>query len=71
MYHCQICGGMLERLGHGGCGGRGSVYGCPNCDRLFKQTSGGIIATPGGETLSPTSGSYREYKGTQGAQERG
>lgn len=63
MYHCQFCGTILERLGRGGCGGNGSIYGCPGCDKLFRQISGGIIATPGGETLEPVYGSsYKKEK---------
>jgi len=60
--YCQSCGTMLECLESGGCGGHGNLYGCPECDCLFTQTTGGIVATPGGETLSPTFGSYKEHK---------
>jgi len=63
MHHCQFCGSLLEYLEHGGCGGNGSIYGCKNCDRLFRQITGRIIATPGGETLQPISGgSYKSFK---------
>lgn len=62
MWHCQSCGGFLELLRQGWCGGRGAIYGCPTCDQLYEQTTGGIVPTPGGETLSPIPGSYKEYK---------
>lgn len=58
MYHCQFCGNLLDLVESGGCGGRGSIYGCPNCHRRFEQTSGGMFSTPNGETLSPISGFY-------------
>jgi len=62
MYFCQVCGIFLELVQRGGCGGNGAIYGCPNCDALFRQTTGGIVSTPGGETLSPIPGSYKEMK---------
>ena len=65
MYHCQFCGGILEQLERGGCGGHGSIHGCPNCDRIFEQVTGGIVATPGGETFRPLpNGSYKRFKET-------
>lgn len=64
MYHCQYCGAVLEFLKGGGCGGRGNIYGCPNCDRLFEQISGGIVPTRYGEILSPIGGSYKGFKAT-------
>lgn len=68
MYYCQHCGGPLELLRRAvSCGGNGDIYGCPNpnCDRLYEQQTGGFIPTPGGETLAPIEGSYKEFKREQ------
>lgn len=63
MRYCQFCGGFLECVHRAvSCGGCGDIYGCPSCDRLFQQVTGGIIPTREGETLSPIKGSYKEEK---------
>lgn len=65
MFCCPHCQHSLELLERGGCGGRGSTYGCPLCDALFEQTTGGIIHTAGGEKLRLIhGGSYKEFKKT-------
>ena len=56
MKHCQDCGTQTQPLntGGGGCGGLGRMVRCPNsdCDQVWEQTTGGILATAGGEQWS-------------------
>ncbi|MFH1036817.1 MAG: hypothetical protein V1756_02040 [Patescibacteria group bacterium] len=62
---CSSCCVSLELLVRGGCGGKRAIYGCPKCDALFRQTTGGIISTPGGEELIRIEGgSYKRFKKT-------
>ncbi len=58
--YCQKCGAELDFVEKGGCGGRGDIYRCPNpkCKALFRQISGGILPTEGGETLKRIPGDY-------------
>lgn len=44
----------------GGCGGRGGLDGCPACDSVFVQTSGGMLASPDGEHFAPSEWKYKE-----------
>jgi len=66
---CSACGNVLEVLESGGCGGNGAIYGCsnPDCDRLFRQTTGGIIPTLGGESFELISGSAKLFRETGSA----
>lgn len=43
------CGGYMMQIKRGGCGGRGAIYRCIVCNRLYEQKTGGIISTEGGE----------------------
>ncbi len=63
--HCPDCGCFLVILGNDGhvsCGGRGDLYGCEKCRSVFRQTSGGVIATPEGEIYKPEPYTLDEYR---------
>jgi len=65
MNYCQDCGTKTQPLHTQsmGCGGRGSMKVCLNCDTLWEQVSGGILATPGGEQYARSPWSFTEYRG--------
>lgn len=48
---CRSCGspGKVQLQQGDGCGGRGAREVCRHCGHAWEQTSGGIVATPGGE----------------------
>ena len=63
MESCSECGvGQFVYLGDGGCGGYGQLRGCEYCKAVFKQTTGGIAPTPGGECWERQSFSLDEYR---------
>ena len=63
MQFCSKCGASnWEYLKSGGCGGNGQIKGCKICGAVFVQKSGGIVATPGGETWSPLGYTLDEYR---------
>lgn len=53
---CPDCGGSLIYTSSGGCGGRGTEKKCEKCGATFRQTTGGILPTPGGEKWEKYSG---------------
>lgn len=56
MRYCQSCGGPILKIGsRGGCGGNGSLHRCTSCGQVYRQETGGILSTPGGETFKPIS----------------
>ena len=61
MEKCGQCGDVVIFLEGGSCGGRGSLYGCEHWDCVFEQVTGGIIATPGGESFE-RSALYHSFK---------
>jgi RecJ-like exonuclease len=67
---CPHCGGLLEVVSHGGCGGNGSIMGCAKCDSMWMQNSGGILPTPGGESWSVMSEPLSAYKARKAAREK-
>jgi len=61
MNYCQNCGGKTRPLDGGhGCGGVGSLDGCPKCGAVYRQTTGGIVPTHGGEQYERVE--YTTYK---------
>jgi hypothetical protein len=58
---CPYCQGVLTSLSYGGCGGQGSLYGCENCDAVFRQETGGLAPTPDGDRYSQASYTLRQY----------
>lgn len=60
---CQRCGGYTEYLLSGSCGGYGGLHGCPKCNIVYQQVTGGIVPTPGGEQYSVVEfSSYEDIK---------
>ncbi len=55
MRYCQKCGGFVLQLESGGCGGQGSYHRCTSCGQVYRQETGGIVSTSGGETFRPLS----------------
>jgi len=58
--YCPDCGDYCKTLEYGGCGGICSISGCPKCNTVYQQTTGGILATPGGEQYSKYDETYDE-----------
>jgi hypothetical protein len=63
--YCPSCGGERRALNTNsyGCGGRGSREVCEPCDKVYVQTSGGMLATPGGERYEEDWKPFSEYRG--------
>lgn len=63
--HCE-CGAMLTQLESGGCGGMGSIHGCEQCGAVYRQTTGGIVGTLGGERMRKIDGAtIADYRKNQ------
>lgn len=64
MNFCQDCGNKISPLNsaRSGCGGRGSLCACLECDIVYEQVSGGILPSPGGETWSKFPWSFSKYR---------
>lgn len=66
MMSCKNCNSWnLFTLDYGGCGGIDSLVGCEDCKTVFKQTTGGIIPTPGGENWDKEPYTLEEYRERQ------
>lgn len=69
MFNCKECNSVLILLESGGCGGFGTLVGCERCDSIFRQTTGGIVATPGGERWKKQSYTLTKWRNGQKSQE--
>ena len=63
-HHCPECGksDWIELAPSAGCGGRGTVKGCQNCQLVLLQDSGGVIANLEGESWRRLPYTISEYK---------
>jgi formate dehydrogenase maturation protein FdhE len=58
MSTCPVCGGAIDMLQTGGCGGRGRMVGCAPCDKTWRQVDGGLATS--GNTYKPYMLTYKQ-----------